>query len=438
MTMTVRFSALVFFIFIFVIYLTNGKNIATDSGYKDMSKYELLHYLLNKTSYDASIPPDYFSGRATDVHVQIAIYDIISENEQNMDHKTIFPGFIGKNELIYIGRNGNIRFSGRISTILICRMDLTLYPYDVQHCQMTLQSYAYTEDDVQLHWKEDNPVIVNGDEIKDYPKWRNSSFGSQCDEPVGNFSILNTGIQIKRTSHSFSQFISTPVVLVSIAMTSFSFGDNFTPRVTLSGASMTTIIMHWAGIYNKIQPASALVWLDKWMLINLCFVGGIILFTAIIYHVKHPKEIAAFKHLMEESITVQLERCRKRWPEWNEVKTWKLDKKNKQITSTVDKETTLDDSLAIRTEKDLRWTVDRRFYAVKNDELREKYYREFVESMEKDRSRLNLKLFNICRHYSRRFILDVLVFVVFVLSYVCFAAIYVNLWQNKHFNSTDD
>jgi hypothetical protein len=76
------------------------------------------------------------------------------------------------------------------------------------------------------------------------------------------------------------------MVLVLIAMTSFSFGDNFTPRVALSGASMTTIIMHWAGIYNKIQPAATLIWLDSWMLINLCFVGGIIFYTAMSYHAK--------------------------------------------------------------------------------------------------------------------------------------------------------
>ncbi|XP_053373715.1 glutamate-gated chloride channel-like isoform X2 [Mercenaria mercenaria] len=398
-----------------IIFIVNSTSTGTSSGTHNISKYELLHYLLNQTRYDASIPPDYSSRGWTDVYVQLAIHDINSENEQNMefssliyirmnwtdhrlnysanatydvlkvsgsyinrvwvpdiyfhqDRKANFLGFIGKNELIYIGRNGNIRYSGRISTTMLCRMDLTLYPNDIQHCQITIQSYAYTKEDVLLHWKKENPVIVSGDNIKDYPRWRNNTFSPQCDEP---------GIQLKRTPRSFSQYISTPVVLVSIAMTSFSFGDNFTPRVTLSGASMTTIIMHWAGIYNKIQPAAALVWLDEWMLINLCFVGGIILFTAIISHVKHPKEIAGFKHLMEESITIQLERCRKRWPEWNEVKTWKPDKKNKQVTSTVDEETTLDDSLAVSTEKDLRWTVDRRFYAVKNDELREKYYKEF-------------------------------------------------------------
>jgi hypothetical protein len=45
-----------------------------------------------------------------------------------------------------------------------------------------------------------------------------------------------------------------------------------------------------------------------------------------------------------------------------------------------EKETILDNSLSSSYEEiRFTWTVDRRFYAVQNDELREKYFRDFVK-----------------------------------------------------------
>jgi hypothetical protein len=97
---------------------------------------------------------------------------------------------------------------------------------------------------------------------------------------------LITTLNITRNSTADNQVIGTPVVLVLIGALSLSFGDNFTPRIALCGAALMTIIMHWAGIYNKIQPAAALICLDNWMFANLIFVGVIISYTAIRHHVK--------------------------------------------------------------------------------------------------------------------------------------------------------
>ena len=87
---------------------------------------------------------------------------------------------------------------------------------------------------------------------------------------------------------------------------------------------------------------------------------------------------------MEESIILQLNKFQHNWPTWSEVKTWVSDREKRNIRygTEREKETILDSSLSSsNADNELTWTVDRRFYAVQNDELRDRYYREFVDNM---------------------------------------------------------
>ncbi|XP_053373717.1 glycine receptor subunit alpha-1-like [Mercenaria mercenaria] len=432
----------------YMVPLTETRSIYPNTNKENITKYELLQYLLNESRYDASVPPNYYSGKATDVSVQIEINDLSSENEHSMefdstlfirlhwrdvrldysgladfdvlkvsgsyisrvwipdiffdhDRSAEFLGFIAKNELIYIGMNGSIQFSGRITMKTRCNMDLEYYPYDTHVCQIILQSFTYTEDDVMLNWKKTDPVLIQSDHLEDVPSWRNSTIHIGT---IGNFSSLRTGIRLLRKTSSFNVlYIGPPIVLVVIAMLSFTFGDNITPRVAICGAAMTTIIMHWAGIYNKLQPASALTMLDVWMLGNLCCIGLIILVNSCIHHYEHPTE-KRFKKLMKQTISKQLREQidSGQDPTWDNVKPLGIDGYN------------LEDG------NNFSWTVDPRFYAVPDDKLREKYFIEYIKCLRKEKDIFWKKCFE---HYPRKLkhtvSSDVIAFFSFAAFYIC-------------------
>jgi hypothetical protein len=78
-------------------------------------------------------------------------------------------------------------------------------------------------------------------------------------------------------------------------------------------------------------------------------------------------------------------------PKWSEVKKWYPDKAMKHKADDNERETILDNSLSSSYEEiRFTWTVDRRFYAVQNDELREKYLRDYVK-VSTFKSNLNLR-----------------------------------------------
>ncbi|XP_053388083.1 gamma-aminobutyric acid receptor subunit beta-4-like [Mercenaria mercenaria] len=125
------------------------------------TRSELVHKLLNDTQYDNSLPPEYSTGNVTNVSVQLAITDLDSESDINMEYdctlylrlnwtdgrldftayntsykrlilgnnivdkvwipdlffysqrKSEMQGLSTKNQLVYLFENGTIMYSGR-------------------------------------------------------------------------------------------------------------------------------------------------------------------------------------------------------------------------------------------------------------------------------------------------------------------------------------
>ncbi|CAD6198990.1 unnamed protein product [Caenorhabditis auriculariae] len=54
--------------------------------------------------------------------------------------------------LLRLRHDGSILYSRRLSLVLTCGMDLTLFPFDTQLCKMGIESYGYTADQVRYMW----------------------------------------------------------------------------------------------------------------------------------------------------------------------------------------------------------------------------------------------------------------------------------------------
>ncbi|KAH8022643.1 hypothetical protein HPB51_000943 [Rhipicephalus microplus] len=62
--------------------------------------------------------------------------------------------------LVRIFPDGHILYSVRLDLRLSCTLDFQLYPFDTQKCHIIMRPYAYTENEITLIWKEDNPATL--------------------------------------------------------------------------------------------------------------------------------------------------------------------------------------------------------------------------------------------------------------------------------------
>ncbi|CAJ0950758.1 unnamed protein product, partial [Mesorhabditis belari] len=71
---------------------------------------------------------------------------IASKNprKQSMTHRS----------LLRLDVQGHILYSRRLSLVVSCSMDLTLFPFDSQLCKLGIESYGYTADQVRYAWSK--------------------------------------------------------------------------------------------------------------------------------------------------------------------------------------------------------------------------------------------------------------------------------------------
>ncbi|KAF8789482.1 Glycine receptor subunit alpha-2 like protein [Argiope bruennichi] len=76
------------------------------------------------------------------------------QEKEGIHHSLISP-----NTFIRITRDGEVRYSVRVSMTFKCPMDFTKYPHDIQKCDMQIESYGSTRDRLDLSWL--NPVAFD-------------------------------------------------------------------------------------------------------------------------------------------------------------------------------------------------------------------------------------------------------------------------------------
>ncbi|XP_055925710.1 glutamate-gated chloride channel-like [Argiope bruennichi] len=160
---------------------------------------------LKKSGYDKNVMPEGSGGYGSPVQVRCEMYliDISEVNDLHMDFRAmmyfrqiwndsrlaypnqpirsivlndrnliwtpdlfffqekegIHHSLISPNTFIRITRDGEVRYSVRVSMTFKCPMDFTKYPHDIQKCDMQIESYGSTRDRLDLSWL--NPVAFD-------------------------------------------------------------------------------------------------------------------------------------------------------------------------------------------------------------------------------------------------------------------------------------
>lgn len=70
-----------------------------------------------------------------------------------------------ENIMLRVFPDGHVLYSMRITVTAMCNMDFSRFPLDSQTCTLELESYAYTDEDVMLYWKNGNESLKTDEKI---------------------------------------------------------------------------------------------------------------------------------------------------------------------------------------------------------------------------------------------------------------------------------
>ncbi|CAJ0591297.1 unnamed protein product [Cylicocyclus nassatus] len=273
-----------------------------------------------KDGYNMFLAPGQAHGRQTEVHVAVYIESMSSFKAQTMDfevdmylamgwfdrrlaHNCTHPILVTSkviadrmwhpdlyfvnskfaylqevttpNFLVLVYPDGLIFKSMRLDVTLSCMMDLKLFPIDHQECPLTIQSFAYIEEIVNLTWHVDPPSfpIGSNEEIKLNDMTITKTRYEKCAGPYPMFrgsaqwSCIRAFIVMKRLVlfHIIQTYIPTGM-LVSISWMSFWLDPRASPaRITLTITSLLTLTTMSNGARQDLPQVSYIKALDIWL-----------------------------------------------------------------------------------------------------------------------------------------------------------------------------
>ncbi|XP_071953355.1 glycine receptor subunit alpha-4-like [Antedon mediterranea] len=281
--------------------------------------------------YDKSIRPNFGTGRPTDVRVDIYVASFDSVRESHMDysltlhlrqrwvdtrlrHEGIilpptshiiddiwlpdiiftnakeakFHDITFLNKVVNISENGEVLYITRLSLVLSCAMDFHHFPLDQQKCEMEMESFKYTEDELQYRWVDDEPAEFHGNHMK-LPQYDISGIHiGTCNKVLktGAYSCIVVEYLFSRNiGYYLLQTYIPSILLVVMSWVSFWIEIKSSPaRVALGVTTVLTMITATNGVREDLPHVSYVKAIDVWFAVCLIFVIGALLEFAIVHH----------------------------------------------------------------------------------------------------------------------------------------------------------
>ncbi|XP_053398898.1 glycine receptor subunit alpha-2-like [Mercenaria mercenaria] len=315
---------------------------------EELTRRQITSYLLNTSRYDSNIVPDFDEEYPTNVTIQVTIHDMHSISEAKMEYsidvflrlwwrdprldfhgnttsvtkleldsknadnvwqpdiffenekRAYVHNVMATNKLMHILKNGTVIYSIRLSLSLTCTMLLQYYPFDSQRCPITIQSFGYTKDNIDLHWHDTNPILAEHLEMPQFMLQEDEIVTSDYESPyseTGTFSTLKAELVLTRkVGFYFLQVFVPSILLVVLSWVSFWVDPNAVPaRVSLGVTCVLTMTTQSSGIRQSLPPVSYVKAIDVWMFVCLLFVFAALLEFAYVNVLQRKKSKMAIK-----------------------------------------------------------------------------------------------------------------------------------------------
>ncbi|XP_041463944.1 glycine receptor subunit alphaZ1-like [Lytechinus variegatus] len=226
------------------------------------------------------------------------IPDIYIINEKSANYHTI----LYKNSLLRIEPNGDMLFSTRLTITASCNMDLSHFPFDKQRCSLDMESYAYSDNDVQFIWLENSPVYVDPAISLPQFKFLASSTRSRIAEYfVGNYTVVSADFFLGRdiTYYVIQTYIPSSMI-TCLSWLSFWINRNAVPaRVALGITTVLTMTTLVGNAGNSLPKLSYIKAIDLFLGMCYIFVFAALLEYVVVIYYDQPRYQKA-RQLMKE------------------------------------------------------------------------------------------------------------------------------------------
>ncbi|KHN74877.1 Glutamate-gated chloride channel [Toxocara canis] len=180
------------------------------------------------------------------------------------------------NTLIRVKRDGSVLYSTRLSMTLYCRMLFSKFPFDNQTCSFSIESYAYSEDDIVYAWDKDTAVKHAEDyaasvlfDITNITLEGGSSKAKQL-----NYSFIKALFHMQRKFcyYLYQFYIPTTMLVIVSWLAFFLHPSKTTARILIGFGTLALLIIASMLINRDVPKTSYAKAIDVWTGVTLLFV----------------------------------------------------------------------------------------------------------------------------------------------------------------------
>ncbi|XP_071951834.1 gamma-aminobutyric acid receptor subunit beta-3-like isoform X2 [Antedon mediterranea] len=326
---TIYFSALLCAV-IFSSINSGSATLAEDHLLNNAS--EILNTLLD--GYDKRLRPHY-GGKRVNVQISMYIYNIGPISETNMEYtmdlyfrqqwndprlafdgsvitglaltnemakrvwipdtyfinekKASYHTILTENTLISITPSGDMLYSTRLTLTAGCLMDLKYFPMDTQHCDLWLESYAYSNQHVKYSWVGNDSSAIYLDPsiaLSQFNLLGNNGVEAEAVYYVGNYSQLIGNFYLGRSMSYYAIQVYVPATMIVIlSWVSFWINPAAVPaRIALGITTVLTMTTLMSGVNNSLPKLSYIKAIDYYLVFcYLCVFAALLEFAMVSY-----------------------------------------------------------------------------------------------------------------------------------------------------------
>ncbi|XP_030051500.1 gamma-aminobutyric acid receptor subunit rho-2-like [Microcaecilia unicolor] len=199
------------------------------------------------------------------------------------------------NIMLRVYPDGQVLYSMRVTVTAMCNMDFSRFPLDTQTCTLELESYAYTDEDLMLYWKNGNESLKTDDKIflsqfliqKFHTTSRLAFYSS-----TGWYNRLYINFTLRR--HIFFFLLQTyfpATLMVMLSWVSFWIDRRAVPaRVSLGITTVLTMSTIITGVNASMPRVSYIKAVDIYLWVSFVFVFLSVLEYAVVNYLTTVQE----------------------------------------------------------------------------------------------------------------------------------------------------
>ncbi|KAK0404751.1 hypothetical protein QR680_017609 [Steinernema hermaphroditum] len=182
------------------------------------------------------------------------------------------------NVFLMIYPNGTVWINYRVQVKGPCTMDFSSFPFERHSCQLTVESFSYNNQEVNMRWLNttSNPLSLMNSPIV-LPDFVLTNYSTSIENvvyPAGVWNELTMTFEFSRRYgwYIFQAYIPT-YLTIFISWISFCLGSKMIPARTMLGVnSLLALTFQFGNIMRNLPRVSYVKALDVWMLSCLTFV----------------------------------------------------------------------------------------------------------------------------------------------------------------------